>query len=202
MPDKRREPLRQGERQQEQAERVAVAHRGPCQVCRQAIPRPTSGAIVTTAVMMPSRVSFATGSTSPRAGCGQTVRRKPCVWLNLLDPDGLWALVAGLDIKGDARALAERAKAFPLDIGLVDEEVLAVVFRRNETEALVVVEPLHGSCRHLDLRSVAYGRDCREARIPRTPGMGPRSRLRLVGNLYTPMQKGVATLTERRVGPG
>src|SRR6266540_3057927 len=126
MPDKRREPLRQGERQQEQAERVAVAHRGPCQVCRQAIPRPTSGAIVTTAVMMPSRVSFATGSTSPRAGCGQTVRRKPCVWLNLLDPDGLWALVAGLDIKGDARALAERAKAFPLDIGLVDEELLDV----------------------------------------------------------------------------
>lgn len=48
-----------------------------CQVCQQAIPRPTSGAIVTTAVMMPSRVSFATDSTSPARAAGKQSRGSP-----------------------------------------------------------------------------------------------------------------------------
>src|SRR5690242_15553602 len=59
--------------------------------------------------------------------------------------DRLRSLVAGLGVEGDTRALVEGLEAARVDPRVVDEEVLALVVRRDEAEALVGVEPLHGS---------------------------------------------------------
>src|SRR3954453_8012555 len=64
------------------------------------------------------------------------------------DVDGLGALVAGLGVEGDLRALSQRLEAVGVDAGVMDEEVLATLVRGHEAEALVVVEPLHGSGSH------------------------------------------------------
>jgi hypothetical protein len=45
------------------------------------------------------------------------------------------------------------------------EEVLAAVIRRDEPEALGVVEPLHGACRHV-LIPILKVRDSAEAALP------------------------------------
>src|SRR3954467_206061 len=67
-----------------------------------------------------------------------------------LDVDGLRALVARLGVVLHARPLGQRAKAVRHDRRVVDEEVLARLVRRDEAEALVVVEPLHRSGGHGD----------------------------------------------------
>src|SRR4051794_19791774 len=64
------------------------------------------------------------------------------------DVDGLRALVAGLGLVAHARALGQGPEALPADARVVDEEVLAGLVRRDEAEALVVVEPLDGSGGH------------------------------------------------------
>src|SRR3954451_6204858 len=64
------------------------------------------------------------------------------------DVDGLRALVAGLGVEAHAGALGEGLEALRVDARVVDEEVLARVVRRDEAEALVVVEPLDGSGGH------------------------------------------------------
>src|SRR4051794_26991184 len=64
------------------------------------------------------------------------------------DVNGLRALVAGLGVVGHLRALGQRLEAAGVDAGVVDEEVLTALVRGNEAEALVVVEPLHGSGSH------------------------------------------------------
>src|SRR4051812_30951921 len=64
------------------------------------------------------------------------------------DVDGLRALVAGLGVVGHLGTLGEGLEAAGVDAGVMDEQVLAVVVRRDEAEALVVVEPLDGSGRH------------------------------------------------------
>src|SRR3954466_6745539 len=65
------------------------------------------------------------------------------------DVDGLGPLVAGLGVVGDLRALGERLEAARVDAGVVDEQGLATLVRRDEAEALVVVEPLNGSGCHV-----------------------------------------------------
>src|SRR3954462_10395446 len=64
------------------------------------------------------------------------------------DVDGLGPLVARLGVEGDPRTLSQRLEAVGVDAGVVNEEVLATVVRRDEAEALVVVEPLDGSGSH------------------------------------------------------
>src|SRR3954447_4624336 len=64
------------------------------------------------------------------------------------DVDGLGALVPGLGVEGDLRALRQRLEAVGVDAGVMDEEVLAALVGRDEAEALVVVEPLDGSGSH------------------------------------------------------
>src|SRR5713226_5955876 len=68
--------------------------------------------------------------------------------LKRLDVDGLGPLVAGLGIKGDLGALSQRLETFSADAAVVDEEVFSAVVRGDKAEALVVVEPLHGSGWH------------------------------------------------------
>src|SRR3954467_12987606 len=67
-----------------------------------------------------------------------------------LDVDGLRALVARLGVVLHARPLGQRAEAVRHDRRMVDEEVLARLVRRDRSEALVVVEPLHRSGGHTD----------------------------------------------------
>src|ERR671915_522285 len=62
--------------------------------------------------------------------------------------DGLRALVARLGVVLDPGALGKRLEAVADDAGVMDEQVLARLVRRDEAEALVVVEPLHGSGCH------------------------------------------------------
>src|SRR5262249_48942076 len=85
--------------------------------------------------------------TARRSGpchASRVVRRR----LQRADVDGLGALVAGLGVEAHAGALGEGAEPLRVDARVVDEEVLAGVVRRDEAEALVVVEPLDGSGGH------------------------------------------------------
>ena len=63
------------------------------------------------------------------------------------DPDvlGFLALAAGPDVELDGLALIEGLIAVPLDVGVVDEDVVAAL-ARNEAEALLGVEELDGTC--------------------------------------------------------
>src|SRR5947207_423040 len=64
------------------------------------------------------------------------------------DVDGLGALVACLGVVGHLGALGERAVAVADDRLVMDEEVLACLIGGDEAEALLVAEPLDGSCCH------------------------------------------------------
>src|SRR5215212_5555723 len=59
------------------------------------------------------------------------------------------ALGTLLGVEADLRALGERLEAAALNRTVVDEQVLAGIIGRDETEALVVVEPLNCSCCHV-----------------------------------------------------
>src|SRR5687767_11681634 len=65
------------------------------------------------------------------------------------DVDRRRALRALLGVIRDAGALREGAEAVTRDAGEMDEEVLAGLVGRDEPEALVVAEPLHGTGRHV-----------------------------------------------------
>src|SRR5262245_3396253 len=80
------------------------------------------------------------------------------------DVDGRGALRALLGVIRDARALGEGAESVTGDAGEMDEEVLAGLVGRDEPEALVVAEPLHGTGRH-----VLYLHGGRVLRTPMMP---------------------------------
>src|SRR3954452_617374 len=84
------------------------------------------------------------------ASFGSLIRRR----LEQGDVDSLGPLVAGLGVVGDLGPLGERLEAVAADAAVVDEQILAAVVGRDEAEALVVVEPLHGSGRHDDASCV------------------------------------------------
>src|SRR3954453_5843981 len=81
-----------------------------------------------------------------RAGRGRPLDAAP---LERLDVDGLGALVAGLGVVRHLRALGDGAVAVGDDRLVVDEEVLARLIGSDEAEALLVAEPLDGSCCHV-----------------------------------------------------
>src|SRR3954471_3242519 len=94
--------------------------------------------------------------------------------LELLDVRGGGALCALLGVVAHLRALGERLEAVPLDRAVMHEQILARVIRRDEAEALLVVEPLHSSCRHLYLRFGALAkRGGRERQRLRKRGCTP-----------------------------
>jgi hypothetical protein len=51
-------------------------------------------------------------------------------------------------VEGDLLPFVERAQARAFDRADVHEDILAAGFRLNETEALLIVKPLHGSLVH------------------------------------------------------
>src|SRR3954452_15317888 len=73
---------------------------------------------------------------------------------DLLDVRCSRALLTLLLVVAHLRALSKRLEAAALDRGVMDEEVLAALIRSDEAEALVVVEPLNGSCCHWSLPPV------------------------------------------------
>src|SRR5688500_3275868 len=84
------------------------------------------------------------------ADAGRSDPAERRVGLDGLDVRRVRALGAVLGVVGDLRALGQRLEAAALDGGVVDEEVLALVVRGDEAEALLVAEPLHGSGCHCD----------------------------------------------------
>src|SRR3954469_1232452 len=90
---------------------------------------------VTVATACPS-ASSSTTSTAATRGRAAT---ESCHVL------GRRSLLALHHIEFDTLPFIERLEARGLNCGMVDEEVLAAVFRRNETKSLVVVEPFYGS---------------------------------------------------------
>ena len=61
---------------------------------------------------------------------------------------GLGSLLALGDVETDPLVLGEGAEPAVLDGGVVDEEIGASFIRRNETESLFSVEPLHSALSH------------------------------------------------------
>src|SRR3954447_7009412 len=77
-----------------------------------------------------------------------TTMRREMRSLQLLDVDGLGALVPVLLFERDLGALAQRAIAVPGDPGEMDEEIAPSAVGRDEAEALLVREPLDRSGAH------------------------------------------------------
>src|SRR3954469_4734512 len=69
--------------------------------------------------------------------------------LDRRDVHGVRALGPVLGVVADLRALSEGLEAIAGDAGVVHEQVLALIVGRDEPEALLVAEPLHGSSCHL-----------------------------------------------------
>src|SRR4051794_13333322 len=91
-------------------------------------------------------------TTARSRSCKRPPRRAGTAAQMLLDRrdvDGLGTLVPGLSVVRDLGTLGERLEAVRVDAAVVDEEVLASLVRCDEAEALVVVEPLDGSCSHV-----------------------------------------------------
>src|SRR4051795_11138529 len=78
---------------------------------------------------------------------GSGAHQAPTV-LERLDVGGGRPLRALLCLVAHLGALGQRLEAAALDRLVMDEQVLAGLVRRDEAEALLVVEPLHGSCGH------------------------------------------------------
>src|SRR2546421_5881504 len=102
-------------------------------------------------VTSPSISIFSSFATRASLGGGPAakpgaVRR---VASDLRDVYRLRALVARLLVVGDLRVLLERLEAAPVDACVMDEEVSVALVGGDEAVALLVVEPLHGSGRHL-----------------------------------------------------
>src|SRR3954470_17981283 len=91
-----------------------------------------------------------TRPATPSPACGPLLIRR----LDRRDVDGGRALGALLGVVLDPGALGEGAEAVSRDPGEMDEEVLAGLVGRDEPEALVVAEPLHGTGRHVYLHGV------------------------------------------------
>ena len=62
------------------------------------------------------------------------------------------ALAAGSNVEFDTLALLQRLVAIALDVGIVNEDVFATL-ACNESEALLGIEELHGTCSQLSLIS-------------------------------------------------
>src|SRR5687767_14871483 len=94
---------------------------------------------------MRTRPAPPTSASGPRP-----IRRS----LDRRDVDRSRALGTLLGLVRDTGTLGERAEAVARDAREMDEEVLAGLVGRDEPEALVVAEPLHGTGRHVYLHGV------------------------------------------------
>src|SRR4051794_26854224 len=135
-----------------------------------------------------------------RAGRGRPLDAAP---LERGDVDGLGALVAGLGVVRHLRALGQRFEAVGVDAGVVDEEVLTALVRGNEAEALVVVEPLHGSGSHDFPPRPMCTANAKEAATATTAGAEHSVVERGAPDLNTTQRTArISDLRQTRAGPG
>src|SRR5258707_3756585 len=81
---------------------------------------------------------------------GAGVSRSPIsATLDGANARGLWALGALADLELDLLVLFKGAEAAALNFRVVDENIRGPVLRGDKAEALLPVEPLHSSLRHL-----------------------------------------------------
>src|SRR5687767_8094531 len=97
--------------------------------------------------MLPTPAGQTSGPV-PREGPGRT---EALVGLDGDDVLRLRALRALRDVELDPLVLVEALVALRLDGGEVDEDVGTAAVLRDEAEALLGVEPLHGTLCHVDL---------------------------------------------------
>ena len=71
-----------------------------------------------------------------------------CGQLDRGHSDGLGTFLPLLDVELDTLVFLKRAEAAALDLGIVDENVLATIVRSDEPKALFAVEPFHSSLCH------------------------------------------------------
>src|SRR3954471_1723311 len=87
--------------------------------------------------------------------------------LQLAHVDGLGALLPGLLVVGHLGVLLERLEPRPVDARVMHEEVSVTLVRRDESVALLVVEPLDRTGRHAFVLPLSPPRRSR-----RDPGCG------------------------------
>src|SRR5207302_4516545 len=105
-----------------------------------------------------------------------------CIEVALRDrPDvlGLQALGALLHFELDLLPLGQRAEAFRHDGGVMAEDVGAAVVLHDESEALRIVEPLHGTCDRLQTSFTFATAPCRRAAAAASGGLTPTGRKRI-----------------------
>src|SRR5918998_2054247 len=95
--------------------------------------------------MVFGRASTISPSISIFSSLGTAVER-----LDGADVHRLRTLVAGLFLVLHLGVLGERLEAATVDPGVMDEQVTVSIVRRDEAVALLVVEPLDGSGRHVN----------------------------------------------------
>ena len=77
------------------------------------------------------------------------------------DSGGLGALRAVADFEFDLLVFLEGAEARTLDLRVVDKHISGTIFRGDETEPLLRVEPLHSSLWHLSIFPFLLGAEHR-----------------------------------------
>src|SRR5436309_15359180 len=101
-------------------------------------------------VTSPSISIFSSFGTRPSLGGGPApAPDRGAGASDLCDVYRLRTLVARLLVIGDLGVLLERLEAASVDACVMDEEVPVALIGGDEAVALLVVEPLHGSGRHL-----------------------------------------------------
>jgi hypothetical protein len=109
----------------------------------------TAAAATTTATAptapTPATVA-ATGAFAPATGTAATAAASNAA-IERGDVFGLWTLLTLAYLELDLLSFLELAEATALDRGEVHEAILATVIRRDETVALLCIEPLHYPCR-------------------------------------------------------
>src|SRR5688572_8439566 len=75
--------------------------------------------------------------------------RPPAARLERLDVRSRRTLLALRHVEGDLLALLQRFVATALDRAVMREQILAAIVRGDESEALRIVEPLHGASCHV-----------------------------------------------------
>src|SRR3954470_2311012 len=102
------------------------------------------------------RAAVSARPTSMPTSCGTSPRSAPrSSFSNASErPDvlRLFALAAGRNVELDLLAFMQRLVTIALNVGVVDEHVVATL-AGNESEALLGIEELHGTCSQLSLIS-------------------------------------------------
>lgn len=80
-----------------------------------------------------------------------------CIGLDSGHSDRLGAFGALGDLELNSLILLKSAKTAPLDLGMVDEDVLLAAIRGDKSEAFFGIEPFHSSLRHTNFSLLQSG---------------------------------------------